>query len=135
MADGEARPLLKRDPAERARDRHGPPLGPVDDRDAKGRRSQDPWIRRRLKEREESWAQSYITGAGGSTGIDEHVDSVRRNGEARIHAARSRGASAVRDARSEADDLVERADGSGRALVRDAESEALTLPLPRQPGT
>ncbi|MGQ4268530.1 hypothetical protein [Nocardiopsis changdeensis] len=127
MADGEAGPLLKRDSAERARPPRGLPPGAGGGRDAEGRPVRDLWIGRRLKEVEESRTQAYIAGVGTSIRIDEHVDRVRRDGEARVRTARTRGAEAVRHARSEAEGLVERAEGTGRALVRDAENRALTL--------
>ncbi|MEU0488540.1 hypothetical protein ABZ249_04880 [Nocardiopsis sp. NPDC006139] len=127
MADGEAGPLLKRGSAERARPPHGLPPGAGDGRDAEGSPMRDLGIRRRLKEVEESRTQAYIAGVGSSIRIDEHVERVRRDGEARVRAARARGAEAVRHARSEAEGLVERAEGTGRALVRDAENRALTL--------
>lgn len=127
MADGEARPLSERNSAERARDPRGPSPDAGGDRNAMGRTVQDLWIRRRLREIAEERTQSYGAGVESGMGIDGHVDRVRRNGEALIHSARRQEATAVRRARSEADDLVERADAAGRGLIRDAKSRGLTL--------
>ncbi|CAL9507783.1 hypothetical protein SUDANB121_03588 [Nocardiopsis dassonvillei] len=88
---------------------------------------QDMRIRRRLREIAEARTRSYMAGVESSIRIDGHVDRVRRGGEALVRAERERGATAVRAARSEADDLVERADATGRELIRGARSRGLTL--------